>query len=145
MKRLQSIAIFPSYVPLLPKCDWNMFRREINIFEMENEWHCKESFSLKWTKMKHCFHRLRVEICEKIWSAKRLYYGNQLFQDTQLMLIVKQISENKVHNTIAMAFSFSCFMWPLFKIELFECHERWSRVASLTLFTVMLNVAQLLE
>ncbi len=54
----------------------------------------------------------------------RLYYGNQLFQDTQLMLIVKKISENKVHNTISMAFSFSCFMWQLFKIESFECNER---------------------
>ncbi len=75
----------------------------------------------------------------------RLCYGNQLFQDTQLMLIVKKISENKVHNTISMAFSFSCVMWPLFKIESFECNERWRRVASLTSFTVMLNVAQLLE
>lgn len=76
-----------------------------------------------------------------------LYYDNQLFQDIQLMLIVKQISENKVHNTISMAFSFSfsCFMWLLFKMESFECNERWSRVASFTLFTVMLNVAQLLE
>ncbi len=71
----------------------------------------------------------------------RLYYDNQLFKDTQLMLIVKQISENKVHNTISMAFSF----FFLFKMESFECNERWSRVASFTLFTVMLNVAQLLE
>ncbi len=42
MKRLHSITLFPSYtahlcVPLLPECDWNMFCRDMNIFEMQKQ------------------------------------------------------------------------------------------------------------
>lgn len=120
--------------------------------------HCKESISLKWTKISNSFYRQLffviqsrsalcqyMEICKKIWSAKCLITAISYFRDIQLMSTVKQIFGKEASNDPQQRLN--GFFIFLFYVPSFKYNEScsWSRMASLTLFTVMLNVTQLLE
>lgn len=125
----------------------------------KNDSHCKESISLKWTMISNSFHRQLIffiiqsrsglcqhmEIYKKIWSVRlgqsvifkifnSCWLSNKPFGK-------EASNDSQQHLNVFFFFSF------LFYVPSFKYNEScsWSRMASLTLFTVMFNVTQLLE